>query len=413
MSKNLISFPDTESPVEPVIESFIRKKLQELIKDMLEEELNVFLNKFKQKKLPDGKQAVVRNGYHPERVFETTVGVLKVKVPRTRDRSDSEHKEQFYSALIPKYKRKSISLEEAISYLYLKGASTNEVDGILSKLFGDEGNGTSPATVSRFVRRWKEELTEWSKRRLDGKKYCYIWVDGIHFNIRNSEERTCFFVVIGATEDGKKEFIALEEGYRESAESWRCVLRDLKSRGLEAPKLAIGDGALGFWKALVDVFPETREQLCWVHKTANVLDKLPKKLQSNAKEKIHQIYLAETKKDAKEALQRFYDIYESKYPRAVNCLKNVESRLLTFYDYPAEHWQHIRTTNPIESCFATVRLRTKSMRGNGSLETTRIMVFKLLSEAQKKWKALNGHQKVTLVMKGDKFIDGIHESEAA
>ena len=405
MNENLVRISDCESPVHTALEEMIRSKMQSVLNDILEEELCSFLEQMRGKKITGGKPAVVRNGYHHERIFETSVGAIKVKVPRTRDRSGD--RETFSSVLVPSYKRRSVGLEEAISYLYLKGVSTNEIDGILQKLYGSEINGISPSSVTKLVRKWQAEQSEWSNRDLSEKEYCYIWVDGIHFNIRNSEDRACFYVIMGATKLGKKEVIAIESGHRESALSWEFVLRKLKAQGMKAPRLAIGDGALGFWDAVKNIFPETREQLCWVHKTANVLDKLPKKLQPHAKKAVHNIYLAATKHDAEEALEKFYEVYKDKYPRATACLERVEYKLLTFYDFPAAHWQHIRTTNPIESSFATVRLRTKSTRGNCNLETTKVMVYKLMTEAQKNWRALNGSKLIFKVMKGVRFIDGV------
>lgn len=410
MKEKLASFQDFESNGRETLEGIIRSKMQNVLKDILEEELESFLSDVKGETLKEGKRAIVRNGYHKERIIDTSVGSITVKVPRTRDRSGK--KKNYVSILIPSYKRRTLSLEEAISYLYLKGVSTNEMEGILKKLYGCNINGISSSSVTKLVRKWQTEQQEWNKRNLSKKDYCYIWVDGIHFNIRNSEERACFYVILGANKEGKKEVIAIENGYRESSDSWEVVLRDLKIRGLKAPKLAIGDGALGFWEAVKNIYPETREQLCWVHKTANILDKLPKKLQGKAKQSIHEIYLSENKKNAEEALKRFYRTYEDKYPRAVGCLKRVEARLLTFYDFPAAHWQHIRTTNPIESTFATVRLRTKATRGNCNLETTKVMVYKLIKEAEKNWRALNGAKLVVKVFKGIKFVDGVEEKAA-
>ncbi len=410
MNENLVRFSDCESPAHTALEEMIRFKMQNVLNDILEEELCSFLEQMKGKKITGDKPAVVRNGYHHERIFETSVGAIKVKVPRTRDRSGDG--ETFSSVLVPSYKRRSVGLEEAISHLYLKGVSTNEIDGILQKLYGSEINGISPSSVTKLVRKWQSEQAEWSNRDLSEKEYCYIWVDGIHFNIRKSEDRACFYVIMGATKLGKKEVIAIENGHRESALSWEFALRKLKAQGMKAPKLAIGDGALGFWEAVKNIFPETREQLCWVHKTANVLDKLPKKLQPDAKKAVHNIYLAATKHDAEVALEKFYEIYKDKYPRATACLERVEDKLLTFYDFPAAHWQHIRATNPIESTFATVRLRTKSTRGNCNLETTKVMVYKLITEAQKNWRALNGSTLIFKVMKGVRFIDGEEEKIA-
>ena len=294
----------------------------------------------------------------------------------------------------------------------MRGISTNDFSEVLSSLLGSEVS-LSAASVVRLKESWHQEFSDWNKRDLSDKKYVYWWVDGVYFNVRLENERGCILVIIGATETGEKELLAVHSGYQESEISWLEVLRDLKSRGLSsAPKLVTGDGALGFWKAMTQEYPEARGQRCWVHKTANVLDKMPKKYQPSAKQKIHEIYLAASKTDALKAFDKFVSTYQAKYSKAVECLIKDKETTLSFYDFPAEHWQHIRSTNPIESTFATVRLRTHKTKGSGSLRDATAMVFKLSLAAQKRWRRLRGHKKIPLVMAGKKFKDGLLEVDA-
>jgi transposase-like protein len=361
-----------------------------------------------------GRRQVVRNGYLPEREVMTGIGPLEVKQPRVRDRRPADQAEPFSSKILPPYLRKTKSIEELIPWLYLKGVSTGDFSEALKALLGPNAPGLSATTVTRLKTVWEEEFRQWNSRSLEGKQYVYIWVDGVHFNIRLEEDRQCILVVMGATADGKKELIAVADGFRESEQSWRALLLDLKARGLVIdPKLAVGDGALGFWKALPQVYPNTREQRCWTHKTANVLDKLPKRLQPEAKQKLHQIWMADTKEHANEAFDLFVKTYEAKYPKAVECLTKDREVLLTFYDFPAEHWIHLRTTNPIESTFATVRLRTKKTKGCGSRMACLTMVYKLMQSASKKWRLLNGSEWIPDVLRGIPFIDGIKAQEVA
>ena len=301
-----------------------------------------------------------------------------------------------------------------IPWLYLKGISTGDFSEALAALLGTGAKGLSATTITRLKDTWEDEFQEWTKRSLEGKKFVYLWVDGVHFNIRLEEDRQCILVLMGATEDGRKELIAVTDGYRESEQSWKSLLLDAKSRGLIVdPKLAVGDGALGFWKALPQVFPTTREQRCWVHKTANVLDKLPKRLQPEAKEKLHAIWMAETKAEAGKAFDLFVATYQAKYAKATECLSKDRDVLLSFYDFPAEHWRHLRTTNPIESTFATVRLRHRRTKGNGTRNACLTMVFKLMQSAQKRWRLLNGSELLPHVIQGIQFIDGIKSQDAA
>jgi transposase-like protein len=325
-----------------------------------------------------------------------------------RDRRPADQAEPFSSKILPPYLRKTKSIEELIPWLYLKGISTGDFSEALAALVGPNAGGLSATTVTRLKAVWEEEYGDWSKRSLEGKQYVYLWVDGIHFNIRLEEDRQCILVLMGATADGKKELIAVVDGYRESEQSWLGLLLDVKARGLAIdPKLAIGDGALGFWKAVRQVWPNIQEQRCWVHKTANVLDKLPKRLREEAKQKLHDIWMADTKQHAHEALDLFVKTYEAKYPKAVECLVKDRDALLTFYGFPAEHWIHLRTTNPIESTFATVRLRTKRTKGSGSRMACLTMVYKLTQSASKRWRLLNGSELMPEVLQGTPFIDGI------
>ena len=361
-----------------------------------------------------GRRQVVRNGYLPKRTITTGIGPIEVEQPRVLDRRAKEEQEPFSSKILPPYLRKTKSLEELIPWLYLKGISTGDFSEALASLVGPTAKGLSAATVTRLKQIWEGEFQEWSQRSLAAKQYVYVWADGVHFNIRLEEDRQCILVLMGATADGKKELIAIQDGYRESEQSWKQLLLDVKARGLTVdPKLATGDGALGFWKALKQVYPTTREQRCWVHKTANVLDKLPKRLQSKAKDSIHQIWMAEKRQDAEAAFDLFLKTYEAKYPKATECLSKDRAELLTFYDFPAEHWMHLRTTNPIESTFATVRLRHRRTKGNGSRIACLTMVFKLMQSAEKKWRLLNGSNRLPDVIAGVLFKDGIHPKEAA
>jgi transposase-like protein len=349
----------------------------------------------------------------PKRSILTEIGPVQVEQPRVLDRRGAEG-EAFCSKILPPYLRKTRSLEELIPWLYLKGVSTGDFSEALSALVGHGAEGLSASTITRLKTVWEEEFKEWNGRSLEGKQYVYVWADGVHFNVRLEEDRQCILVLMGATSDGKKELIAVVDGYRESEQSWKELLLDVKARGLAVdPKLATGDGALGFWKALDQVYPTTRAQRCWVHKTANVLDKMPKRIQPGAKEALHQIWMAETRKDAQEAFDLFLATYGAKYPKACECLSKDRTELLTFYDFPAEHWKHLRTTNPIESTFATVRLRHRRTKGSGSRTACLTMVFKLMQSAAKRWRLLNGYELLNDVIQGIQFIDGIKSQQDA
>jgi len=386
----------------------LRAGAQKMLTQMILLEVDDWLAERASLQDEQGRRQVVRNGFLPKRKITTGVGQVEVQQPRVRDRRPAGQAESFTSKILPPYLRKTKSIEELIPWLYLKGVSTGDFSEALKALVGADCPGLSATTVTRLKTVWEEEFQEWNKRSLEGKQYVYVWADGVHFNIRLEEDRQCILVLMGATADGKKELIAVVDGFRESEQSWKGLLLDVKVRGLViAPKLAIGDGALGFWKAIKQVYPKTRQQRCWVHKTANVLDKLPKRLQTEAKEKLHNIWMADTREHANQAFDLFRKTYEAKYPKAVECLTKDREVLLAFYDFPAEHWIHVRTTNPIESTFATVRLRTKRTKGCGSRIACLTMVYKLMQSASKKWRLLNGTQVLAEILRGTIFIDGI------
>lgn len=386
------------------LDEIARRGAQQMLITALEAEISAYMETIKGNSSGCDFQSVVRNGYHRSRPITVGSGTIDVTVPRTRNRLGGT--ENFRSCIIPPYMRRSPKIDEVVPLLYLRGLSTGDIFPALEQLLGDQVSGLSATNVSRLKSCWQREYHQWEKRDLSGKRYCYVWVDGIHFNVRFSDSRLCVLVVIGATARGEKELIAVASGYRESKESWHYVLSDLKKRGMKCPKLAIGDGALGFWGALPDVFPECRWQRCWVHKTANVLDKMPKPVQGRAKTMLHEIYLADTRKDAEKAFDVFVTTFKAKYYKAVECLTKDREHLLTFYDYPAHHWKHIRSTNTIESPFATVRLRTDKTRGHGTETTTHMMVFKLLEQASARWSRLAGSNLIPFVLAGQKFEDG-------
>jgi transposase-like protein len=341
----VVSFSDPAFRDE--LSELVRHGAQQIIRQAVEAELKVFLDEHAQERDAQGRRAVVRNGYQPEREILTGVGAVRVRVPKTRDRAGEGR--CFRSELLPPYLKKTRRLEAVIPWLYLKGVSTNDFDEALKALFGESVKGLSPATIGRLKQSWEAEYSEWRQKDWRGHEFVYLWADGIYLNVR-SEERRCLLVVIGCDAHGRKHFLAIEEGYRESTESWKALLLSLKDRGVQiAPKLAVGDGAMGFWAALAEVFPTTREQRCWLHKTMNVLDKLPKSLHGEAKSALHEIWLAKTRAAAEKAFDRFVATYNAKYPKAVQCLVKDRAQLLAFYDFPAAHWQHLRTTNPIES----------------------------------------------------------------
>jgi transposase-like protein len=397
-----------------VLTAILRDGARRLLAEAVEAEVAVWIDSHAHLKDASGRRQVVRNGHLPERAIQTGLGAVEVKQPRVNDRRPPGEREKFTPAVLPPYLRRTKSLEELIPWLYLKGISTGDFSEALAAILGPDAPNLSATTVTRLKAVWEEDYRAWSKRSLAGKRYVYVWADGVHFNIRLDGGRQCILVLMGATADGKKELIALADGYRESEQSWKELLLDVRARGLEVePALAIGDGALGFWKAMRQVWETTREQRCWVHKTSNALDKLPKGVQPKAKRMIHDIYMAESRAAAEKAFDLFVRTYEAKYPKATECLSKDRDVLLAFYDFPAEHWVHIRTTNPIESTFATVRLRHDKTKGSGSREACLTMVFKLMESASRSWRSLNGSPLLAEVIKGVVFIDGVREKPAA
>lgn len=401
---------ESKTALEAIIQEGARSLLQEAIRN----EVTEYINRFKHTLDDDGRRLVVRNGFLPEREIVTGVGPLKVKQPRVRDRREGE---AFTSNILPRYMRRVPSVDNLIPVLYLKGISTGDFAQVLESILGKNASGLSATNIVRLKKLWEEEYQQWTRRDLSHKRYVYFWADGIYFNVRLEDpenDRQCILVIMGTLEDGTKELVSVSDGYRESKQSWQEMLRDLKRRGLkEPPKLAVGDGGLGFWAALPEEFPETREQRCWVHKTANVLDKMPKSIQGRAKVQIRNMYMAPTKEEAIKAYDHFLSQYAVKYERACECLRKDKESLFAFYDFPAEHWVHIRSINPIESTFATVRHRTKRTKGCGSRLATLTMVFKLTLEAQKTWKRIKGHQLIGKVIDGVKFVNGEMLEEAA
>jgi putative transposase len=387
----------------------LRDGARALLAHAVEAEVAGFLAEHADKRTDDGRQRLVRHGHLPEREIMTGIGPVEVCVPRVRDRlGRADDRIRFSSAMLPPYARRSKSLEVLIPVLYLKGISTGDFAEALSALLGPNAGGLSASTIARLKEVWAEEHARWLKRDLSAKRYVYFWADGIYVQARLEDEAQCLLVIIGATPEGKKELVGLADGLRESAHSWRDLLLDLQRRGLSSgPQLAVGDGALGFWKALDEVWPTTRAQRCWVHKTANVLNKLPNSLHSKAKRALHDIWMAETRSDAETALDVFIETYSRKYEKAAECLAKDRDALLTFYDFPAEHWKHLRTTNPIESAFATVRHRTTRSKGCLSNKTALAMIFKLAQAAEKSWRRLKGYGLLPKVVLGVKFNDGI------
>ena len=387
----------------------LRNGARALLSQAVEAEVAALLGCHADKLTDNGRQRLVRHGHLPEREIMTGVGPVAVRCPRVRDRvGEGGERIRFSSALLPPYARRSKSLEVLIPVLYLKGISTGDFEEALAALLGKDAGGLSASTIGRLKEAWTEEHARWSKRDLAAKRYVYFWVDGIHVQARLEEAAQCLLVIIGATPEGKKELVGLTDGVRESAQSWREMLLDLKRRGLSmGPELAIADGALGFWQAVEEVWPQTRGQRCWVHKTANVLNKLPKSQQPKAKRALQEIWMAATKNDALVAFDAFVETWGVKYDKAVECLIKDRDALLAFYDFPAEHWKHLRTTNVIESSFATVRHRTVRSKGCLSNRTALAMIFKLAEAAEKSWRRLNGHNQLPKIIIGIKFADGI------
>lgn len=389
------------------LNQLLQKGAVQMLMSALELELERYLHETSSLRDSLGHRLVVRNGYSQERTLNTEIGTLRFQQPRVNDKRSGH---QFSSSIIPKYARNSPTIEKLIPVLYLKGISTGQFRETLEPLFGEAAKGLSAQVISKLIKKWEAEYDAWNKRDLSEKEYVYFWADGIYSNVRLDDDRVCTLVILGTLTDGRKELVSVVDGYRESALSWKELLLDLKKRGLQKPpKLAVADGALGFWKAVSEVFPEIKTQRCWVHKTANILDKMPKKVQEKAKKHLHEIYLAETRKDALEAYNYFLDLYRAKYPKACFCLEKDKDSLFTFFDFPAEHWQHIRTTNPIESTFATVRHRTKRTKGRGTRQATVTMIWRMILDAQKSWRRIRGYKLIYKVIEGVQFVDGMEK----
>jgi putative transposase len=411
---NVIKFVEPGTFVDGLTE-VLRNGARKLLTQAVETEVAGFIDRYRDLVTEEGRQRVVRHGHLPEREIMTGIGPVPVRAPRVRDRvGQGETRIRFSSAILPSYARRSKSLEELIPILYLRGISSGDFAEALRALLGKDAGGLSASTIARLKDVWSDEYQQWEKRDLAAKRYVYMWADGIHVQARLEDEAQCLLVIIGATPEGKKEFIGLTDGVRESAQSWRELLLDLRRRGLTVgPKLAVADGALGFWQALEEVWPNSCGQRCWVHKTANVLNKLPTSQQPKAKSALQEIWMAETKKDSLKAFDAFIETYGVKYEKAVECLTKDREALLAFYDFPAEHWKHLRTSNPIESTFATVRHRTVRTKGCLSNKTALAMIFKLAQAAEKTWRRLDGQNQLPKVILNVKFNDGIEIVQAA
>lgn len=415
MSKStVVPLHQPQSPRDALTE-VLRSGACQLLAEAVEAEVQAYLSEYRDEVDESGRARLVRNGHLPEREIQTGLGGVAVKVPRVRDRAGKQSDcLQFHSKLVPPYLRRAKSVDELLPWLYLRGISTGNFSEALEALLGADAPGLSASTISRLKKIWVKEYEAWRVRDLSGKRYVYVWADGIHCKARLEDAKLCLLVLIGATEDGTKELIAVEDGYRESEASWLELLRGLEGHGLTiAPELAIGDGALGFWKAVSKVWGNTKQQRCWVHKTGNILNYLPKSVQPKAKSALHEIWMAETRANAEKAFDAFLRTYEAKHPKATACLAKDRSGLLAFYDFPAEHWAHLRTSNPIESTFATVRLRTARTRGCLSRQTMLTMVFKLCLSAEKRWRRLRGYKHLADVIQGVKFVDGVRDDRIA
>jgi len=401
-----------------VLTDILRQGAQKMLVEAIENEVVEYLDRHACVLDDQGHRLTVRNGYLPQRTIQTGIGPVEIRQPRVNDRriDENDQRIRFSSKILPPYLRRTKSIDELIPWLYLKGISTGDFTEALAALLGPQAKGLSATNIVRLKEFWQQEWIAWSKRSLADKHYVYLWADGVYFNIRLEDpgnNQQCILVLMGATVDGRKDLISITDGYRESAQSWRELLVDVKQRGLSIdPKLATGDGGLGFWAALREIYPATQEQRCWVHKTANVLNKMPKHIHSKAKSMLYDIWMAESRKLAEKAFELFVNTFQAKYPQAVECLVKDRYVLLTFYDFPAEHWVHLRTTNPIESTFATVRLRTERTKGCGSRTTCLTMVFKLARCAETRWHRLNGKELLNEVVQGIKFVDGIKEIAA-
>jgi len=402
--------------IDDPLTNILRSGARQLLTQAVEMEAAAFLAAMKDFKLPDGRSRVVRHGHGPERTIQTGIGPVEVSSVKIRDRGAAIDggRIRFSSAILPKWARRTKSLDALLPVLYLRGISTGDFQEALAALLGKEAPNLSAAVISRLTAEWKDEYDRWQKRDLSARRYVYVWADGVYLQARMEDNAECMLVLIGATPEGKKELVGFQVGARESAQSWRELLIEVKRRGLKiAPEIAVGDGALGFWKAIDEVFPGTRHQRCWVHKTANVLNKVALSVQANMKKDLREVYLAPNRASAEVAIDVFAEKYGAKYDKAVECLTKDRETMLAFYDFPAEHWDHLRTTNPIESVFATVRHRTVRTKGSLSSTTAKLMVFKLIIAASKTWRRLNGENQLPKVIGGVRFQDGIEVIEAS
>jgi putative transposase len=410
MTENRVVPLRQEGEIDDPLTEILRAGAKRLIAQAVEAEFDAFLAAHADLALPDGRQRVVRHGHDPARIIQTGIGPVEVKKPKARDRGATEEGERirYSSTLIPQWARRTKSLDALLPALYLRGVSAGDFQDVLTALLGKDAANLSPSVISRLKGEWEGEYERWRKRDLAARRYVYLWADGVYLQARMEPQAECMLVLIGATPEGKKELVGFHAGYRESAQSWKELLIDLKARGLAAaPELAIGDGALGFWKALEEAFPTTRHQRCWLHKTLNVLDKLPKSLQPAAHWDLREIWRSPNRATAEAAMTTFSEKYAVKYADAVKCLLKDREALLTFFDFPAEHWTHLRTSNPIESVFSTVRHRTVRTKGALSQDTARIMVFKLIMSASKTWRRLKGQNQLPKIISGVKFNNGI------
>ena len=408
-TSNIVALRQPDDIDDPLT-NILRAGARQLLAQAVEIEVETFLATVKDLKLADGRARVVRHGYGPARTIATGIGPVEVARAKIRDRGAAGDSERirFSSAILPLWARRTRSLDALLPVLYLRGISTGDFQEALTALLGKDAPNLSPAVISRLTAEWQGEYERWQKRDLSARRYVYVWADGVFLQTRMEDHGECMLVLIGATPEGKKELIGFQVGVRESAQSWRELLIDVKQRGLQiAPEIAVGDGALGFWKALDEVFPGTRHQRCWVHKTVNVLDKVPLSVQANMKRDLREVYWAPNRAAAEAAIDVFAEKYRAKYGRAVECLAKDRDALLAFFDFPAEHWDHLRTTNPIESVFATVRHRTVRTKGALSSTTARLMVFKLVIAASKTWRRLKGTNQLPKVIAGVRFNDGI------
>jgi transposase-like protein len=415
MNENRVVALREKGAIDDPLTEILRAGARRLIAQAVEAEFATFLGSNADLVLADGRQRVVRHGHDPVRAIQTGIGSVDVEKPKARDRgAAADDRIRFTSTILPKWARRTKSLDALLPVLYLRGVSSGDFQEALAALLGKDAPNLSPAVIARLKSEWEDEYRRWQDRDLSARRYVYVWADGVYLQARMEPQAECMLVLIGATPEGVKELIGFQTGMRESAQSWRELLVDLKARGLSiAPELAIGDGALGFWKALDEALPTTRHQRCWLHKTTNVLNKFPKSVQPNAHKDLREIWLAPDRASAEGAMTTFAEKYAPKYDKAVDCLIKDRETLLTFFDFPADHWDHLRTTNPIESVFATVRHRTVRMKGALSQDTARLMVFKLVMAASKTWRRLQGQNQLPKVVKGAKFRDGIEVAPEA